>query len=285
MKQILVPTDFSENALNAYTYALHIADKLNIGVTTLHTYTVHYFNPADTDLSALQDMIDNEVDAEFEVYKKAATAFHQHAEKIGLGHISINHLLRKGFVSDEVEDVVNNQGIDLVVMGTKGINSLKDVLFGSNTADVVKRVKCPVLTVPAACVFKGITKIVYATNCDEHDEKIIDKVYGFAQAFNAPLKCVHVSFLEEAWNKEKLIEFERLSQKAKEMPMLDFEVVESESVLDGLKEYMTQNEVSIVAMHTHKRTFFEKIFLSSYTEQMAYHSHLPLLSFGTETSH
>ncbi len=282
MKQILVPTDFSENALNAFTYALHIADKLNASITTLHTYTVRYFNPSDTDLSAIQDMIDNEVDAEFEHYKQAAQHFHHHAEKIGLGHVSINHLLRKGFVTDEVEEVVKNQAIDLVVMGTKGASSLKENLFGSNTTDVVKRVQCPVLAVPQDCVFKGVTQVVYATDCDEHDEAIIDKVYQFAQAFNANLKCVHISFLEEAWDKEKLEEFERLTQKAKELPMLDFEIVESESVMDGLREYMSQNEVSIVAMHTHKRTLFEKIFLTSYTQQMAYHSHLPLLSYATK---
>ena len=41
--------------------------------------------------------------------------------------------------------VVEDKAIDYVVMGTKGATGAKEVLFGSNTVHVFKKVKCPVL--------------------------------------------------------------------------------------------------------------------------------------------
>lgn len=280
MKNILVPTDFSDNAQNAFVYALHIAHKLGATLTTLHTYTVRYYTPSDTDLSAIQDMLENEVDIEFEEYKAATEKLRKIAEELGFGEVNMNHLLRKGFVTEEILDVIAGEGIDLIVMGTKGASGLKEVIMGSNTAKVIENATCPVLAIPQDAKFTNITKVVYATNCDEHDNLIIERVYQFAQLFNAELNCIHISFIDEAWDKEKLKEFEKLTQQAKQTPSLNFEVIESESVIDGLKTYAKNNQVSVIAMHTHKRNFFERIFLASYTQKMAYHTHLPLLSFA-----
>ena len=279
MKQILVPTDFSQNALNAFHFALQVADKLNASITTLHTYVLRFITPSDTDLSALQDMIDHEVDIEFEQYKQETAKLHQFAEEKGLGHVSITHELRKGFIADEIEEVTKSLNIELVVMGTKGASGLKEALLGSNTAAVLERVKCPVMVVPHKANFSGINKVAYATNCDEHDEEIIPKVKAFAQLFGAEMRCVHVTFLDEAWDKRKLEEFEELYNKMIETTGSKLDIMESDGVVEGLNQYIDQNEISVIAMHTHKRNLLEKIFLSSYTHRMAYHTHVPLLSY------
>ena len=43
MKNILFPTDFSENAKKAYIYALHIAEQLGASITTLHVYVSYVY--------------------------------------------------------------------------------------------------------------------------------------------------------------------------------------------------------------------------------------------------
>lgn len=281
MKQILVPTDFSDNALNAFHYALQIANKLNATITTLHTYVVRFITPSNTDLSALQDMVDNEVDIELEQYKAETQKLHQFAEEKGFGAVNINHILRKGFVVDEIEEVTKTMEFELVVMGTKGANVIKETLWGSNTVAAIDRLKCPVLVVPYNAKFTQIAKVAYATNCDAHDIDIIKKVQAFAALFAADMHCVHVSFLDEAWDKQKLEEFEKLHEETLQTTGTKLEVIESEGVLEGLNDYIDQNNISVIAMHTHKRTLLEKIFLSSYTHRMAYHTHIPLLSYTT----
>lgn len=38
MKNILVPTDFSENSKCAFNYALELAEQLNAAITVVHIY-------------------------------------------------------------------------------------------------------------------------------------------------------------------------------------------------------------------------------------------------------
>ena len=53
-----------------------------------------------------------------------------------------------GAVVDRIIEVSDAQNIDLIVMATRGHNSLLDALRGSTTERVLRRTKCPVLMVP-----------------------------------------------------------------------------------------------------------------------------------------
>ncbi len=59
-------------------------------------------------------------------------------------------LEREGNIEQRIQDVALERDVDLVVMATRGHDSLLDLLGGTHTEHIVRRVGCPVLSVPVA---------------------------------------------------------------------------------------------------------------------------------------
>jgi nucleotide-binding universal stress UspA family protein len=68
-----------------------------------------------------------------------------------------------GSLVDEANTIVDRENIDVLVMGTKGKSDDRDVLFGSNTLQVIKYVKCPVLAIPSKYHDVQPQNILFAT--------------------------------------------------------------------------------------------------------------------------
>src|SRR5690606_11059336 len=69
-----------------------------------------------------------------------------------------------GLLVDSVNDWVDKENIDVVVMGTKGQTADKKVTFGSNTLQIIKYVKCPVLAIPSVYGDVHPKKILFSTD-------------------------------------------------------------------------------------------------------------------------
>ena len=275
MKTIVVPTDFSDNSKTAFHYALKIAEKKEASVTLLHVFSIPVIDvgiPPDM----LQAILEDEEGIEFENYKKYAEELHS----LQNGHVDVKHLLRRGFVVDEIKETTEELKADLVVMGTQGASGLLEILVGSNTSAIIGNVDCPVLAVPNEANFQQISKIAYAMEFKPEEVGILDKVVEFAQLFDAELHCVHVNQGGEIWTAEQMKELKNSYMSEHPDANLQFEVIGEEDVEDALNRYMEDNHIDVLAMLTHKRNFFERLFHRSFTKKMVYHTHIPLLAFS-----
>jgi nucleotide-binding universal stress UspA family protein len=64
------------------------------------------------------------------------------------GGPSWRRLQRSGDLAEAIVDTVEEEGVDLIVMGTRGHDSLADMFRGSRTEQLIRRAPCPVLSVP-----------------------------------------------------------------------------------------------------------------------------------------
>lgn len=62
-------------------------------------------------------------------------------------NIDVSTLILKGKPSDEIIRYVNEEKIDHVVIGSRGLNSFQEMIVGSVSHKVMKHVKCPVTIV------------------------------------------------------------------------------------------------------------------------------------------
>ncbi|WP_273568521.1 universal stress protein [Maribacter halichondriae] len=86
-------------------------------------------------------------------------------EKLPLNpkHTFVTLALHDYFV-DAIKRESENKKIDLIVMGTKGATGLKKATVGSNTGDVITKIKQPLLAVPEDTVYEKPREIAFATD-------------------------------------------------------------------------------------------------------------------------
>ena len=141
IRRILFPTDFSEYADHAWSYALTFAREFGAEVHLLHVvappprlaeaYSVN-FDPEKM-VKALTEEANASMDRMVEAAKSWGLVFRRE--------------VRVGVDFREIIDYVTKQDIDLIVMATHGRTGLAHALLGSVAEKVVRKSPCPVLTI------------------------------------------------------------------------------------------------------------------------------------------
>jgi nucleotide-binding universal stress UspA family protein len=185
-----------------------------------------------------------------------------------------------GGIVESIDQQIEESNIDLVVMGTKGASGLDKILFGSNTTRVIEKANCPVLAVPRDMPFKIPKRIVYATDFDDSELSHIQELATIANAFKAEIIMTHITTDEEALLSEEMLKrnfAERVKAITDYTPITYF-VKYEEDITRALESFTIQVNADWIAMFTHKRSLFEKLYKPSLTKAMAYHSQIPLLA-------
>ncbi|WP_036576448.1 universal stress protein [Oceanobacillus picturae] len=135
-KRILLAVDGSEHSIRSAKYAIELAEKFN-GVINV-VYVVDGNKAKSdvlhaTDKFALEKMRNDKLKAVKELLNKTDIQY----------EIKILH----GEAGPTIVNYANNNEIDGVVLGSRGVNNLQTFILGSVSHKVAKRVECPVLIV------------------------------------------------------------------------------------------------------------------------------------------
>ena len=277
MKTILAPTDFSRNSDNAITFIMELNKLLKAKVILFHAYLMPVLA---SDIPVLMP-------SDEELKKEAMKNIWSLKEKLQLEFpdADIETMLSEGYAEDEITLVCASKKADLVVMGTQGSSGLHEVLIGSITAAVMEDAECPVLAIPEKTQFKGLNKIVFATNYADNDIENVDQVIHLARKVDAEVILLHVSSreLDTAYEYAAIETFKESVKKESHYEKVSFKLLESSDVIEGLNFYLDEIRADMIVMSMHHRTFFQKIFNRSKTKRMAFHTHIPLLAFHAES--
>lgn len=134
MHTILFPTDFSENAQQAFSLACALARDCSARIVVL------YVIPPPLGDEAMQARHHPE-----EYYEIPKTELHKiHALD---GTVRVEHRLEEGNAAQRILEVAAETEANLIVMGTHGRTGLARLLVGSVAEQVLRKAPCPVLTV------------------------------------------------------------------------------------------------------------------------------------------
>lgn len=273
MKRILFPTDFSEVSNNAFVYALKLADAMNAELITLHAYELPqlHMGGLPNTLKEVYDTIELE---NFENFKDQIPILRNIAEKHNLSHVKISNILKHGDLIWTIKNVVKEENIDYVVMGTKGATGLKETFLGSNTGSVMTELEAYVIGVPQHSEYTGIQNIVFTTRFREKDLKALKKVLELAKLFDAKVHCLYVKTKKTDINPVVIEDWKFLFKNEK----LAFHIFEEENVQQTILNFVDSYNVDMLAMLNYKRGFFEELFKQSLTQKLSYHVQVPLLA-------
>ncbi|MEO8960358.1 MAG: universal stress protein [Ginsengibacter sp.] len=275
MQKILVPTDFSNNALKALAYAAELAQKSGASILLLHVIeptinmvTMHADSSGEKVVKERSDELNLSLQSLTEVYPDIMVMPH----------------LAGGSVISSILAYADKEKVDLIVMGTKGASGLKKFFMGSVTAGAIGKTKIPILTVPVSYEMEEPDAILFATNLFEKDKDVLNKIVSISKQFSA---VIHVAVFKAddgdkaadfIYNEEQLNDYLQFLKET--FPDVTFRA----ALLSGddfeltVDHYCNKNKVDLIAMVTYPKSFIEKVLGKSVTKNMAFQSTIPILA-------
>ena len=141
-RRILVATDFAESAERALACAVQLARRHGAELVLLHVYL---------DLPAYPEITAGQVEAIYEEQRRwIESALERRARSARSEGLLARALLRTGPAASTIVATANDEGADLLVVGTHSRSGLDRLIVGSVAERVVRLATCPVLVVKSA---------------------------------------------------------------------------------------------------------------------------------------
>lgn len=142
-QHILFPTDGSESSQKLEAHVIALAQNFNSKVTVLHAYEFLETLPVYESGYAYLDELEKYLESQS---KEIALNTRQRLED---KHINVQSLIIKGDPGLSIVNTAEEQGCDLIVMGSRQMGVVKRFILGSVSNYVVNHSTCPVLILPA----------------------------------------------------------------------------------------------------------------------------------------
>lgn len=276
MKNILIPTDFSENAQNAIQYALDFYKEVPCHFYLLHvTQISNYatlgeaslFQTNETIVQPIVEQVKTTLNNLVLTLKKRSTNKNHHF--IPLYHYN--------FFIDTIKTQIEEKNIDLIVMGTKGASGISEVLMGSNTGDIITQVQCPVLIIPENATFNIPKEIAFPTDYNIfYPSTILNTIKEFITRFNSSLKVLHIAPKYEILAEEQLENKSTLRAFFKDEKH-SFHRITSSKIESGIQCFVESRDITIIIMVAKNTTLFQRIMFRPTVEEISFHTDIPFL--------
>jgi nucleotide-binding universal stress UspA family protein len=270
-KNILFPTDFSGASINAFNYAVKLAEQLDAKIELVNVYRIPM--AAVPDLPPANLLQDSNRQYRQESKKKMSEMMIAYAGEVEIKQTPIYGI----FVADEIADYAKDHNIDLIIMGTKGEHGALDRFVGTTTTDVTLKAPCAVLAVPEGSKYEPLKSLAFATDYLRDREAILS-LHNFAEKLGAEIHVVHAEKNEEQIEQNAEIDVYETRR------FTDFTVIHDRSIEEGIDAFIAEKNVNLLAMYLPHRKLWERLFHTSFTKEMVFHTDIPLLIFREEAS-
>lgn len=274
MKKVLLPTDFSKNAYNAIQYAVKLYKDEPCRFYLMHTYTQPVYHTeyvmSGTYEMELADFFHDDSEQQLAQLKTDLEQSFENPMHQFKTHNAQNLLV------DEIMDLTEEKGIDVIIMGTQGATGAKELLFGSNTAQVLKKASCPVIVVPDRFQFEDPKEILFPTDYEiVYREKGLKEFLQLAYENVSRIDVLHIKHGHEltpfqAENRQ------RLEKLLKPIAHVFHEEPDNE-IIKGINEFQLKNKVNLLVMVMNKHTFLEKLFIKPVIKKISLNLNIPFM--------
>ncbi len=136
VSKLLVPLDGSKNSMRGLDMAIILAKQCNASITSVHSVHIQShssFRSANEDEERTDEYI-----------KGVMEEAEQKVAKYG---IEFDYKVMNGDIGYNIIKYAKENEFDMIIMGSRGRNAIKNMLFGSVTNSVLQSSKIPVLVV------------------------------------------------------------------------------------------------------------------------------------------
>lgn len=272
MKQILVPTDFSEHAENALKVAAQIAKKNNSEIIILHMLEL----PSQMNDAVLGGA---SIPETMLFIKKANEMLDEVSSRPYLDGISITEIVKIDKPIHGISQVSKEHDVDLIIMGSHGSSGIEELLIGSNTEKVVRNSEIPVLVIKKDITNFNTSNIIFASDFSDETRKPFKKFINLSIFFEAKIHLVTICTPNS-------FKTTHAAEKAMSKFISEFNpdnyqthIYNDTNIEKGIINFSNSINADIIGMCTHGRTGFAHFFNGSTSEGLVNHAIKPVLTF------
>ena len=260
MNKILIPTDFSSYSNFALEYASFIANEKGAKL-----FILHVISSSSKGIVFAQKKF--EEIKEFDYLKGI-----DYEVIIEEGHIVSKAINRVGIAHD----------INLVIMGSKGVSSIEEMILGSCTENVIRKSHFNVLVLKHKMNQLKIDNILFPSDFSSEAFSIFEKVKEFAILFNAKIYFLivnipnhneHKSTIKSKMN--KLIKFYKLDENN-----INYErIITNDKTKElGVLNASIDYNIDLIAIGSHGKNILKKLIHESISLEIVRDSFKPILT-------
>ena len=280
MISILLPTDFSENSMNAIRYALEYFKYQKTEFYFMHAYQNEVYNHDKlVSRAVFDDIMDGVSNQSHNNLEKLVKT----VEKISPNPNFTYHTISAyNSLVEAANHIANSKNIDLIVMGTKGKSNDRHIMFGSQTFQVLKYVQCPVLAIPSKYTNTQPKRILFPTNyLIPYKRRELKLLCDFASSYRSVIDVLYVSKSDklsmrqednQLFIKETICETE-----------MNFCTSPSKKIADTIKDYIKNNDIDMLVMVNTQHSFLEDMLFLSTVDKVGLNLQIPLLAMQNST--
>ncbi|TPN87473.1 universal stress protein [Aquimarina algicola] len=262
MRKILIPTDFSENAMNALRYAVEL-NKYEY----CEFFIIHAYDDSNSDKAIDTACIDEElVKVLSDIRKISPNPRHQYKTMAILGNLV-----------DNTNDLVDQENIDILIMGTRGKTDDRKMTFGSNTLQVVRYVKCPVLAIPNGCKYTQPKNILFPTDyLMPFRRRELKLLSTLTKSFRSIVNFLYVSDYEKLSTRQE--DHKKFISTSLPEAELKFCTTQADDLTEAINQFIEKNEIDFLVMVNSRNSYLESILYQSTIDKIGLHIKIPFLA-------
>ncbi|MCG9971565.1 universal stress protein [Christiangramia crocea] len=273
MKNILVPTDFSDQAEKALKVAAQLARKFDGEIFLLHMLEL----PLQL-IDPVQGSSHNLPEAIF-FMKLAHQRFSNLMKQPYLKGLKVHETVEFHRAFDGIMEIGREKKCDLIVMGSHGVSGFQEMFIGSNTEKVVRHSEIPVLVIKNEIPDFEIDNFIFATDANPEHKHTLKKAIKFANTIGAKLHLLFVNTPNNFMTSEEASE--RMAKFIDESDPGNYEVhiYNDISVEKGILHFAEKMHAGLIGISTHGRKGLAHFFNGSISEDLVNHSNRPVVTF------
>ena len=133
---ILIAVDGSESASKAFHRAIYLAQKCNSTLDLVHVVQCEVGGDSASTFEMIEDLKD-----------KAKKMLEEYRVEAAKNNVPIQITIMQGDPAKVIIERAKAKSYDLIIMGTRGRSSFKELLIGSVSQKVMHHASCPVMVV------------------------------------------------------------------------------------------------------------------------------------------
>lgn len=274
MKNLLVPTDFTEHADYALETAVSISKKTGAKIYLLNIIDKLYTTQGGVDKRYEDVTIEGITEL-----KEVDIRLNERVKKHKLENIELLRVYKFDSVHRTIIKYAEDYDADLIILGAYGDSGSEESFIGSNTEKVMRSSYIPVLTIKQRYENFNPENIVFASLFLNEAERVFPKLKSFSDLYDAHLHLLRVITPQRF--ERTPISIALMNKFAVQFKLENFSsnLYADYSIEGGIINFSNEIDADIIAITTHGKRRLTYLINGNVTDEIINESAKAILSF------